>query len=139
MAPRSLQNRLKSTLERPKSIVSVICATKSASGQCPPPIFTNFDRFLDSLLEAILVKKSIKKSYLFSILFFPSLGDHFWWILGGFLELLRGQKSLRSRSRRDLLKIEKTFKNIVRYCKNQGFEGQKFMQKSSWRATWDQF
>ena len=110
MAPRSLRNRLKSTLERQKSIVSVICATKSVDPQCPPPIFTNFDRFLDSLLEAILVKKSIKKSYLFSILFFPSLGDHFWSILGSFLDLLGGQKSLRSRSRRDLLKREKTSK-----------------------------
>ena len=129
MAPRSLQNRLKSTLERPKSIVSVICATKSASGQCGYPICTNFDRFFGFPFGGNFGEKIDEKSYLFSILFFPSFGDHFWSILGGFLELLGGQKSLRSRSRRDLLKIEKTFKNTVRYCKIRGSRVQRLMQK----------
>ena len=99
---------------------------------CGPMMLTHFYRFLIDLglpFGGYFGEKIDKKSYLFSILFFPSFGDHFWSILGGFLELLGGQKSLRSRSRRDLLKIEKTFKNTVRYCKIRGSRVQKLMQK----------
>ena len=90
MDPRSLQNRLKSTLERPKSIVSVICTTKSANRQSPSPIFTNFDRFLDSLLEAILVKKSMKNRIFFRCCFFRVSGTsfgRFWKVFWSFWEV----------------------------------------------------
>ena len=74
-------------------------------------------------------EKIDEKSYLFSMLFFSSFGDQFWPILEGFLELLGGQKSLRSRSRRDLLKSEKNSKSAVRSLPNRGSQVQRLMQK----------
>ena len=58
-------------------------------------------------------------------------------ISGCFFKLLGGQKSLWSRSRRDLPNYWKTFKNIVRYCKNRGSRVQKLMQKWAQEATGD--
>ena len=117
MSPKWLQNgsqiasnRLKSTFERPKSNVSVICATKSADPNDTHPFLLFFVDFWPPF-GGNLGETIDEKAYLFSMLFFSSFGDQFWPILEGFLELLGGQKSLRSRSRRDLLKSEKTFKN----------------------------
>ena len=88
-------------------LLSIVCFQKCSG----PMILTHFYRFLIDFglpFGGYFGEKIVDKSVVFSMLFFSSFRDHFWWIWGCFFELLGGKKSLGSRSRRDLLKSEKT-------------------------------
>ena len=75
----------KSALERTKSIFGVTFVSKSALGQCQSPIFIDFCLIWGSLLEAILVNKSLKFRVFFQCCFFRAFGTTFEWFWVVFL------------------------------------------------------
>ena len=106
--------------------------------KCNPPMWiTHFYPFWIDLglpFGSYFGGKIVKKSVVFSMLFFSSFWDHFWLILGCFGKLLGGQKSLRSHSRRDLLKSEQNFKKCHRVASKSRFAGAEVDAKMSLRG-----
>ena len=60
-------------------------------------------------------------------------------ILEGFGSCFGPNLQLGKHLRSDLLKYRKTVKNNAMHCKNEGWAGYKIDEKSTWRASWDQF
>ena len=79
-------------------------------------------------------EKIDEKTCLCSMLFFSRFWNNVLAILEGFLELLGGQRSLRSRSRRDLLKSEQKHQEHFKVLQKSRFAGPAVDAKMSLRS-----